>query len=63
MFSADKDSVSVEVLASLVEEASKLSKSKLKCGCRKAGTPGPYGWIHLVDLACYAWQPREEPKP
>jgi hypothetical protein len=62
LFSANKNTVSIEVLAMLVKEAMELNNSKMKCNCRKTGTPGSYGWTHLLDTACYAWEPREEPK-
>jgi hypothetical protein len=63
LFSANKNTVSIEVLAMLIVEAIELNNSKMKCTCHKAGTLGPYGWTHLLDTACYAWQPRQESKP
>jgi len=60
LFSSNEDFISLDILSLLIQEAIRLNRSNQKCSCRKAGTPGPYGWIHLLDTACYAWEPRRE---
>jgi len=40
-------------LIGIIEEAVALSKVKHKCAKE------PHAWTHLFDVACYAWQPRE----